>query len=304
MATKRAALPLPAVARCDEGCLRMIPCPGEIYKAFIPGIHYVIIVSREKLNRGKYVLVVPVTSQDYAFRSTLPNCVPFRRGEFCFTDDCVAQAENTTLLEQGEDIDFAAGCQGELDGEAMTKIIHAIGNGGDLDAGETATINFSTNKVTLTLTGDGSPTTNFKRGTDIITSGSLTVNATNITVIGSTGVVTDNNGGVSQTGLAELKALTDPSIYDKATGKLTIKFDSSGAGNLVLAAAGTAGLEFDVGSGFSAAPGTNLDDGLSHTIDIRLATSREVIARITVVDVDGTGMAGTLDFDIGTGMFA
>ena len=133
----------------------------------------------------------------------------------------------------------------------------------------------------------------------------MTVNATNITVVGSTGVVTDNDGGVTQTGLAELRALTNPSIYDQATGKLTINFDSSGAGNLILAAAGTAGLEFDVDStGFSAAPGTNLDDGSSHTIDVRLATSQEVIARITVNDVDGTGVAGTLDFDIGTGMFA
>jgi len=133
----------------------------------------------------------------------------------------------------------------------------------------------------------------------------LAVNATNITVIGSTGVVTDNDGGVTQTGLAELRALANPSIYDQATGKLTINFDSSGAGDLVLAMAGTAGLEFDVDStGFSAAPGTNLDDGLSHTIDVRLAASQEVIARITVDDVDGTGVAGTLDFDIGTGMFA
>ena len=198
--------------------------------------------------------------------------------------------------------DLTSGTSQTID---ITATLDGIGDGGDLDAGETAAFNFSNLGVTLTLTGDGSPTTNFERGTDIITSGSLTVNATNITVNGSTGVVTDNDGGVTQTGLAELKALANPSIYDQATGKLTINFDSSGAGNLVLAAAGTAGLEFSVDSGgFSSAPGTNLDDGLSHTIDIRLVTSQEVIARITVTDVDGTGVAGTLDFDIGTGMFA
>ncbi|MCH8992328.1 MAG: flagellar filament capping protein FliD, partial [Acidobacteria bacterium] len=170
--------------------------------------------------------------------------------------------------------DLTSGTSQTID---ITSILDGIGDGDDLDSGETAAFNFSNLGVTLTLTGDGSPTTNFKRGTDIITSGSLTVNATNITVNGSTGVVTDNDGGVTQTGLAELKALANPSIYDQATGKLTINFDSSGAGNLVLAAAGTAGLEFSVDSGgFSSAPGTNLDDGLSHTIDIRLVRSREV----------------------------
>ena len=66
----------------------------------------------------------------------------------------------------------------------ITATLDAIGDGGDLDAGETAQIVFGTHNVTLTLTGDGSPTTNFERGTSIITTGSLTVNATNITVNG------------------------------------------------------------------------------------------------------------------------
>lgn len=106
----------------------MTPRPGEVYKAFIPDVHYVIIVSREELNRGNYVLAVPITSKHFADRSTLKNCVPFRRGEFCFTEDCVAQAENTTLFEKEQDIDWVAGRQDELDGEAMREIIRAIGN--------------------------------------------------------------------------------------------------------------------------------------------------------------------------------
>jgi mRNA-degrading endonuclease toxin of MazEF toxin-antitoxin module len=51
--------------------------PGEIYVADFDqaGPHPVIVVSREALNRGRYVLVVVCTSARFTIRRTLPNCV-------------------------------------------------------------------------------------------------------------------------------------------------------------------------------------------------------------------------------------
>lgn len=76
--------------------------PGEIYMAEFDqaGPHPVIVVSREDLNRGRYALVVVCTSARFAVRSTMPNCVPFRAGEFGFTADCVAQCENMLSIDK------------------------------------------------------------------------------------------------------------------------------------------------------------------------------------------------------------
>lgn len=76
--------------------------PGEIYIADFPqaGPHPVIVVSRENLNRGNYALVAVCTSARFAVRSKLPNCVPFRVGQFGFTSDCVAQCENILSIEK------------------------------------------------------------------------------------------------------------------------------------------------------------------------------------------------------------
>jgi mRNA-degrading endonuclease toxin of MazEF toxin-antitoxin module len=49
--------------------------------------HPVIVVSREALNRGRYVLAVMITSARFSVRSTLPHCVPIRAGEFGLTKD-------------------------------------------------------------------------------------------------------------------------------------------------------------------------------------------------------------------------
>jgi mRNA-degrading endonuclease toxin of MazEF toxin-antitoxin module len=67
--------------------------PGEIYLAYGGGDKYrpVLIVSRESLNRGNYIVAVPFTSTHFASRST--HCVAFQAGEFGLDKDCVAQAE-------------------------------------------------------------------------------------------------------------------------------------------------------------------------------------------------------------------
>jgi mRNA-degrading endonuclease toxin of MazEF toxin-antitoxin module len=102
--------------------------PGEIYMAdFGPaGPHPVIVTSRENLNRGRYALVVPCTSSRFAIRSQLPNCVPFRAGEFGFTVECVAQCENMLSIDQAQ-IDLAAGPTGVLNSAALRNIVRAIG---------------------------------------------------------------------------------------------------------------------------------------------------------------------------------
>jgi len=101
--------------------------PGEIYMADFPqaGLHPVIVISREELNRGHYAVVVVCTSARFALRSTLPNCVPFKAGRFGFTAECVAQCENVLSLEKSQ-MDLANPI-GVLDDAAMRDVIRAIG---------------------------------------------------------------------------------------------------------------------------------------------------------------------------------
>jgi mRNA-degrading endonuclease toxin of MazEF toxin-antitoxin module len=102
--------------------------PGEIYLADFPeaGQHPVIVISREALNRGHYVLVVLCTSSRFDLRRTLPNCVPFQAGQFGFTKDCVAQCENILSLDVRQ-IDMDSGPIGSLDDESVRAVVQAIG---------------------------------------------------------------------------------------------------------------------------------------------------------------------------------
>lgn len=102
--------------------------PGEIYRADFPeaGPHPVIVISRADLNRGHYALVVVCTSSRFAVRSKLPNCVPFRAGQFGFTVDCVAQCENILSIDRMQ-LDLEPGPIGVLDDRAMRDVIKAIG---------------------------------------------------------------------------------------------------------------------------------------------------------------------------------
>lgn len=101
---------------------------GEIYMADFPeaGRHPVIVVSREDLNRGAYVLAVFCTSARFNVRSKLPHCIPFQTGQFGFTADCVAQCENILSIEKSQ-LDLAAGPLGTLDDLSLRDVIKAIG---------------------------------------------------------------------------------------------------------------------------------------------------------------------------------
>jgi mRNA-degrading endonuclease toxin of MazEF toxin-antitoxin module len=101
--------------------------PGDVYMADhrTATPHPVIVVSREDLNRGRYVLAVMVTSTNYARRSTLANCVPFLAGEFGLTKDCVAQAETVAPYELS-DLDLSSPL-GKLDDARLRDLIKAVG---------------------------------------------------------------------------------------------------------------------------------------------------------------------------------
>lgn len=103
--------------------------PGEVYWADLPdeiGPRPGIVVSREILNRGDTVLMVLCTTAKFATRARLPNCIPFRAGEFGFTHDCVAQCETISLVPRSY-LDISRGPLGILDGERLRAVVRAIG---------------------------------------------------------------------------------------------------------------------------------------------------------------------------------
>jgi mRNA-degrading endonuclease toxin of MazEF toxin-antitoxin module len=107
--------------------------PGEIYLADpAGGRRPVVIVSREELNRGNYVVTVLFTTARLGVRSALPNCVPFRAGEFGLPQDCVAQCEAITFVDKS-DLDLATGALGVLDNARLRDVIKAIGDVLDSD---------------------------------------------------------------------------------------------------------------------------------------------------------------------------
>src|SRR5438034_449937 len=103
--------------------------PGEIYMADVGRTfpHPVIVVSREDLNRGHYVVAVVVTSAKFAIRSQLPNCVPLAAGQFGMSKDCVAQAETITVIPKVQ-LDLASGALGKLDDLTLRDLVKAIGH--------------------------------------------------------------------------------------------------------------------------------------------------------------------------------
>jgi mRNA-degrading endonuclease toxin of MazEF toxin-antitoxin module len=107
--------------------------PGEIYEADFPqvGIHPVIVLSREDLNRGGQAVVVLCTSARCSVRRTLPNCVPFQAGQFGFTKDCVAQCEQVLTIDRQEIA--LSGPVGQPDDMTLRGLIKAVGYVMDAD---------------------------------------------------------------------------------------------------------------------------------------------------------------------------
>ena len=106
----------------------IVPLPGDLYWAYFESERQrpIIIVSQRKLNLGKYVVVVPLTSTNLEKRWNLPNCVSFKAKSFGLPMDCVAQCEAITFIEK-EFIILNTGPIGTLDGEKWRLLLHAIG---------------------------------------------------------------------------------------------------------------------------------------------------------------------------------
>jgi mRNA-degrading endonuclease toxin of MazEF toxin-antitoxin module len=102
--------------------------PGEIYYADFGGDpdHRAVIVSREDLNRGTYVMTVPFTTQHFEKRSRESYCVVFRAGEFGCTKDCVARADQMGATHISE-LQLDRGLIDTLDDMKFREIIKAIG---------------------------------------------------------------------------------------------------------------------------------------------------------------------------------
>ena len=105
----------------------MNPQRGEIY--FLPfgegKTRPVVVVSRDTLNAGSGVLVVPFTTQRLEDRKNRQYCVFFHSGEGGLRKDCVAKTDELTVLDKNE-INWKEGSIGRLTQEQMQKIVRAI----------------------------------------------------------------------------------------------------------------------------------------------------------------------------------
>jgi mRNA-degrading endonuclease toxin of MazEF toxin-antitoxin module len=101
--------------------------PGEIFWVDLEtGRRPAIVVSREGLNRGAYVVAVLCTTAQFEIRRRQANCVAFAAGDFGLPKDCVAQCEAVTFVEI-KDFDAEQGRIGVLDAETFRDLVKAIG---------------------------------------------------------------------------------------------------------------------------------------------------------------------------------
>lgn len=99
--------------------------PGEVHLADLESIgpHYVVVLSREELNRGRWVMVALISSRKVEVRSKLRNCVPITAGEFGLTTDCVVLGESVINLLHEELLEHV----GTLDDDRMREVVRAVG---------------------------------------------------------------------------------------------------------------------------------------------------------------------------------
>ena len=85
----------------------------------------VIVVSRDNLNQGNYVVVVPCYSQDVDRRARFPNNVVLEKGEGGLTKRCVCRTDQITYIDK-KLIDWAHDKLGRLTSNRMDEIVKAI----------------------------------------------------------------------------------------------------------------------------------------------------------------------------------
>ena len=105
----------------------MNPQRGQIY--FLPfgegKRRPVVIVSRDSLNAGDSILIVPFTSQKLPERRQQAQCVFFEAGKYGLSEDCVAKTDEITRIPKSA-IDWSRGVIGRLPNEEMLRIVRAV----------------------------------------------------------------------------------------------------------------------------------------------------------------------------------
>ena len=102
--------------------------PGEIYLLFEDEgkRRPVVVISREELNRGNYLLVVPLTTSRLEIRKGLPNTVLLKRSKHGIRKDSIAQAEMISCVSKDELL-LTEGPISALDGETFRGLVRAVG---------------------------------------------------------------------------------------------------------------------------------------------------------------------------------
>lgn len=101
---------------------------GDVYCLFSDDVgkpRPVVVVSREELNGGDSVVVIPFTSKQLEKRKQLAYCAFFAAGAFGQHVDCVAKTDLITLMDKSE-INFAGGKIGTLTATQMRKVFQAL----------------------------------------------------------------------------------------------------------------------------------------------------------------------------------
>jgi mRNA-degrading endonuclease toxin of MazEF toxin-antitoxin module len=100
------------------------PKQGEIWWAsfFEGGERPALVVSRNELNRGRFILVVPCTSSQVERRAVYRNHVLLPSGSGGLTSDTIAQ----THLIQPIEVGYLERKLGELDTEQLAEVLLAI----------------------------------------------------------------------------------------------------------------------------------------------------------------------------------
>ena len=189
----------------------------------------------------------------------------------------------------------------------ITTLLDAVvePDGTDLLAGQTVAVSFPTLDVTITLSGDNG----FTRATNI-SDGTL-----DLTGIGPTNGGNMTGGTVttptSTMDKLTVDALIAAGVYDQASGLLTLTLESTGGIGDVSRMNTAAGIKFrlDGGSIVSDISATDLDDTLTHTIEIYVTDTGPTDVLVATLNnytfsgstQDGTG---TLTIDLGTGLIA
>lgn len=192
--------------------------------------------------------------------------------------------------------DLTAGTSETVDITASLDAL--VGVGLDLGAGQTLDVAFAT-FGTITLSGDNG----FLRGSDI-SDGTLDVSALDPGTTMTGGTVTTPTTTMNK---ATVDALIAAGAYSAATGLLTLGVTSSGAGEAHFDLASGIKFRVDGGSVTSDISATDLDDGLSHTVDVYVndGSSDVLVASLSLTTLASTGAgSGSLTIDIGTGLFA